>query len=116
MTVNAREAPPLTVLSAIRYSQARNGHGGLPEPAADLPAGFAIVHLGDMTVAREELHHLVDELDEETVPSATELLRELAARRSRQRTRPSWLGALQAGPDFAERSEEILRTELGRSA
>ncbi len=69
-----------------------------------------------MTVAREELHHLVDELDEETVPSAAELLRELAAGRSRQRSRPSWFGALQAGPDFAERSEEILRTELGRSA
>lgn len=69
-----------------------------------------------MTVARDELHHLVDELDEETVPRATDLLRDLAARRSRQRSRPSWFGALQAGPDFAERSEEILRTELGRSA
>jgi hypothetical protein len=69
-----------------------------------------------MTVTRDELHHLVDELDEDTVLSATELLRELAARRVRQRTRPSWFGALRAGPDFAEHSEEILRTELGRSA
>jgi hypothetical protein len=69
-----------------------------------------------MTVAREELHHLVDELDEETVPNATELLRELAAGMSRLRSRPSWFGALQAGPDYAERSDEILRTELGRSA
>ncbi len=69
-----------------------------------------------MTVAREELHHLVDELDEETVLNATELLRELAAGRSWQRSRPSWFGALRAGPDFAERSDEILRTELGRSA
>lgn len=69
-----------------------------------------------MTMAREELHHLVDELDEDAVPSAAELLRDLAARRSRQRVRPSWFGALRAGPDFAERSEEILRTELGRPA
>ena len=62
-----------------------------------------------MTVAREELHHLVDELDEDAVPGAAELLRELAARRSRrQRSRPSWFGALQAGPDFAERSEGDL--------
>lgn len=67
-------------------------------------------------MAREELHQLVDDLDEETVPSAAELLRDLAARRSRQRSRPSWFGALRAGPDFAERSEEILRTELGRPA
>lgn len=81
----------------------------------DLLPGLART-LEGMTVAREELHHLVDELDEDTVPSATELLRELAARRSRKRSRPSWFGALQAGPDFAERSEEILRTELGRSA
>jgi hypothetical protein len=69
-----------------------------------------------MTMARDALHHLVDELDEESVPGATELLRELAAVRSRQRGRPSWFGALQAGPDFAERSEEILRAELGRPA
>lgn len=69
-----------------------------------------------MTMAREELHQLVDDLDEEAVPSAAELLRDLAVRRSRQRSRPAWFGALRAGPDFAERSEEILRTELGRPA
>jgi hypothetical protein len=68
-----------------------------------------------MTATRDELHHLVDQLDDETVAGAAELLRELAARHGRPRRRPSWFGALSAGPDFAERSEEILRDELGRS-
>ena len=69
-----------------------------------------------MTATRDELHHLVDQLDDDIVPGAAELLRELAARRGRPQGRPSWFGALRAGPDFAERSEEILRVELGRPA
>jgi hypothetical protein len=69
-----------------------------------------------MTATRDELHHLVDQLDEDTVPDAAALLRELAARQGRPPGRPSWFGALRAGPDFAERSEEILRAELGRPA
>ena len=47
-----------------------------------------------MSVGREELHHLVDELDEDKVPGAAALLRELAARRDKPRSRPSWAGAL----------------------
>ena len=69
-----------------------------------------------MSVGREELHHLVDERDEDKVPGAAALLRELAARRDKPRSRPSWAGALRAGPDFAERSEDMLRSELGRPA
>jgi hypothetical protein len=69
-----------------------------------------------MTATRDELHHLVDQLDDETVAGAAELLRELAARHARPRRRPSWFGALSAGPDFAEQSGEILRNELGRPA
>jgi hypothetical protein len=69
-----------------------------------------------MSATREELHHLVDELDEDKVPGAVALLRELAARRDKPRTRPSWTGTLRAGPGFAERSEDILRSELGRPA
>lgn len=67
-------------------------------------------------MTREELHHLVDQLDDDTVPGAAELLREIAARGGRPHSRPSWFGALRAGPDLAGRSEEILRTELGRPA
>jgi hypothetical protein len=69
-----------------------------------------------MSVTREELHHLVDELDDDKVPGAVALLRELAARQDKPRSRPSWVGTLRAGPDFAERSEDILRSELGRPA
>jgi hypothetical protein len=69
-----------------------------------------------MSATREELHHLVDELDEDKVPGAAVLLRELAARRDKPRARPSWAGTLAAGPDFAQRSEDILRSELGRPA
>jgi hypothetical protein len=69
-----------------------------------------------MSAAREELHHLVDELDEDKVPGAVALLRELAGRRDKPRSRPSWAGTLRAGPGFAKRSEDILRSELGRPA
>lgn len=69
-----------------------------------------------MSVGREELHHLVDELDEDKVPGPAALPRELAARRDKPRSRPSWAGTLRAGPDFAERSEVLLSSELGRPA
>jgi hypothetical protein len=69
-----------------------------------------------MSVTRDELHHLVDQLDDDTVPGAVELLRELAARQGRSRSRPAWFGGLSAGPDFAERSEDILRSGPGRPA
>jgi hypothetical protein len=36
--------------------------------------------------------------------------------RDKPRSRPSWAGTLRAGPDSAERSEDILRSELGRPA
>jgi len=69
-----------------------------------------------VTVAREELHQLVDQLDEDKVLLCCCAARQLAALRDGSRSRPSWFGALHAGPDFAERSEDILRAELGRSA
>jgi len=77
---------------------------------------FSSPYTRSMTAMRDELHHLVDQLDDDTVPGAAELLRELAARQGRLQSRPSWFGALRAGPDFAERSEDILRVELGRPA
>ncbi|MGH3501420.1 MAG: hypothetical protein ACRDQA_11120 [Nocardioidaceae bacterium] len=67
-----------------------------------------------MAATREELHHLVDQLGEDKVPGAAALLRELTDHADRPRRRPDWFGALHAGPDFAERSEDILREELGR--
>jgi hypothetical protein len=69
-----------------------------------------------MSVTREELHCLIDGLDEDQLPSAATLLRELAGRRDQPRGHPSWAGMLDAGSDFAEGSEDILFTGLGRPA
>jgi hypothetical protein len=69
-----------------------------------------------MSVTREELHSLIDRLDQDQLPSAATLLRELAGRRDKPRSRPSWAGMLRVGPDFAEQSDDLLRTGLGRPA
>ncbi len=75
--------------------------------------------------AREDLHRLVDELDEKRVEDARELLRRLRPRqgepardsgtgRRRGRRRViAFTGALFAEHDLAEHGEEIMRTELG---
>ncbi|MGH3992686.1 MAG: hypothetical protein ACRDSN_09530 [Pseudonocardiaceae bacterium] len=66
---------------------------------------------------RDELHRLVDELDEQQLPDATALLRTLkpgdVPRPPRRRL--SLTGAYDSGrTDVATRSAEILRDELGR--
>jgi hypothetical protein len=65
---------------------------------------------------RDELHRLVDELDEQQLPDATALLRALkpgdVPRQPRRRL--SLTGAYDSGrTDVATRSAEILRDELG---
>ena len=59
-----------------------------------------------MSVGREELHHLVDELDEDKVPGAAALLRELAARRDKSRSRHPGAGRCTLPPT----SPSALRT------
>ena len=76
---------------------------------------------------REDLHRMIDELDEEALPDAA---RQLAALSQRDRDsvaqaetdaavaelrhRLPWIGSLHSGRgDLAERSSEILRDELG---
>jgi hypothetical protein len=71
---------------------------------------------GDTPASRRTRTSLRCGSTESQVPGAAALLRELAARRDKPRGRPSWVGTLHAGPDFAERSEDILRSELGRLA
>jgi|AntDryMetagUQ889_1029465.scaffolds.fasta_scaffold00552_4 hypothetical protein len=71
--------------------------------------------------AREDLHRLVDELDEERVDDARELLRRLRPRQGEpardsgtgRRRVIAFTGALFAEHDLAEHGEEIMRTELG---
>ena len=58
----------------------------------------------------EELHHLVDELPEAEV---LELIRSRADAAHGVRDLP-FFASFESDPDLAERSEEILRAELGR--
>ncbi|ACZ85000.1 MULTISPECIES: hypothetical protein [Streptosporangium] len=67
-----------------------------------------------MSVMREELHHLVDCLPEEKVAPLLRLVRDQFDERPVVRDLP-FIGTLEAEPDFAERSEEILRSEDNHS-
>ena len=61
---------------------------------------------------REELHHLVDALPEAEVQPVLELIRGRADA-VHVRDLP-FFASFESDPDLAERSEEILRAELGR--
>ncbi|MFD0883167.1 hypothetical protein ACFQ08_01120 [Streptosporangium algeriense] len=63
---------------------------------------------------REELHHLVDCLPEEKVAPLLRLVRDQFDERPVVRDLP-FIGLLEAEPDFAERSEEIMRSENNHS-
>lgn len=65
--------------------------------------------------SRDDLHRLVDDLDDERLTDASELLRGLQQRRGEpDRNRPlSIIGLFEGEPDLAQRSSEILRRELG---
>jgi hypothetical protein len=70
-------------------------------------------HTGCMSAMREELHHLVDELPEAEVRPVLELIRGRADAAHGVRDLP-FFASFESDPDLAERSEEILRAELGR--
>lgn len=73
-----------------------------------------------MTAAREEFHHLVDELPEEEVGPLLALVRGNMAQADSGEPDwplPDWVGMLHSGQgDLAERSAEILRAELGNDS
>ncbi len=66
-----------------------------------------------MSAMREELHHLVDQLPEDEVQPALELIRGRVAHGGQGRDLP-FFASFEAEPDLAERAEEILSAELGR--
>ncbi|HEY6279037.1 MAG TPA: hypothetical protein VIX86_22215 [Streptosporangiaceae bacterium] len=65
-----------------------------------------------MSAMRDELHHLVDQLPEGELQPALELIRGRIAEQAPARDLP-FFASFEADPDLAERSEEILRAELG---
>jgi hypothetical protein len=76
---------------------------------------------------RDDLHRLIDELDEAALPDAARQLGDLHQRNRADATesdveaavaefrrRMPWVGSLHSGKgDLAERSSQILRDELG---
>jgi len=67
-----------------------------------------------MSAMREELHQLVDQLPEDEVRPALELIRGRVAQHGGQGLDLPFFASFEAEPDLAERAEEILSAELGR--
>jgi hypothetical protein len=79
--------------------------------------------------SRDDVHRLVDQLDESALPDAERQLRQLTQRNrdtaseadtaasvAGLRRRLPWIGSLHSGRgDLAERSSEILREEFGET-
>ena len=71
--------------------------------------------------SREDLHQLVEQLEADDLSAAEEALRGLVQRSAEpadatSRRRFRFAGGMEAEPDLAERSGQILRDELGRGA
>jgi hypothetical protein len=66
-----------------------------------------------MGAMRDELHHLVDQLPEAELPPALDFVRSRIEGPGEPRRDLPFFASFRAEPDLAERSEEILRAELG---
>jgi hypothetical protein len=116
-------AQPDGLISWARRPSWRTGPGWRPcarRPGARAsPSGRRAVvskrcsYTGYMSAMREELHQLVDELPEAEVRPVLELIRGRADAAHGARDLP-FFASFESDPDLAERSEEILRAELGR--
>lgn len=73
-------------------------------------------YYGYMSAMRDELHHLVDQLPEAELRPALELIRDRVDEHDGPGRDLPFFASFEAEPDFAERSEEILRAEFGRRA
>ncbi|SRR5579875_3315150 len=102
-------------LDEPRAAQAQNSPGstGPRPPARRAAVSIWRSYTGRMSAMREELHHLVDELPEEPIRPVLELIRGRADASHSARDLP-FFAPFESDPDLAERSEEILRAELGR--
>ncbi len=96
---------------AYRHDRVRAGHGAWPS-VLKLAA-----YTGIMSVQREELLRLVEELPEEEVPAVLDdVRRHLRSVRERPWP-PAWFGAGEgSADDVAARSEDLLMDGFGHSA
>ncbi len=67
-----------------------------------------------MSAMREELHQLVDQLPEDELRPALELIRGRVTEHGGHGRDLPFFASFEAEPDLAERAEEILSAELGR--
>jgi len=67
-----------------------------------------------MSAMREELHQLVDQLPEDELQPALELIRGRVTEHDGPGRDLPFFASFEAEPDLAERAEEILSAELGR--
>ena len=73
--------------------------------------------LSVMSVQREELLRLVEELPEDEVPAVLDDVRRHLRAVENRSWPPAWFGAGESGsPDVAARSEDLLDDGFGRSA
>jgi hypothetical protein len=110
--VPALGAASLDEPRATRAQSSPRSTGARP-PARHAAVSIRRSYTDRMSAMREELHHLVDELPEEEVRPVLELIRGRADASHSARDLP-FFASFEADPDLAERSEEILRAELGR--
>ncbi len=96
---------------------ARKSNGPIPGWFADWLGRERVTYTGIMSVQREELLRLVEELPEEEVPAVLDdVRRHLRSVRERPWP-PAWFGAGEgSADDVAARSEDLLRDGFGRSA
>lgn len=70
-----------------------------------------------MSITREDLHHLVDAVDDDKVSDAAALLRGLTGNPTSSEGGLSFVGSLTGGPeDLAERHKEYLHEHFDRPA
>jgi hypothetical protein len=67
-----------------------------------------------MSAMREELHQLIDQLPEDEVQPALELIRDQVAQHGGQGRDLPFFASFEAESDLAGQAEAILSAELGR--
>jgi hypothetical protein len=109
---------PLTILASGGLREYLSTRQDLPPPVRRPTAGYTAncAYSGCMSVQREELLRLVEELPEEEVPAVLDDVRRHLRALQDKPWPPSWFGAGESQTtDAAARSEDLLDEGFGRS-